>query len=93
MNIVLDDATFFGSTINTTDSTTAVAVQGIQGLSRNKTLIKFSLKVLENSSADRYIQGQGYITGIAPKVSADQPVWVSPLTITVTGEYTISATE
>jgi hypothetical protein len=92
MNIVLDDATFFGSTLNAAISDT-VAAQGIAGLSRNKTRIKFSLKMLENASTDRYLSGTGYITGLAPKISADQPVWVSPITITVSGEYTTSATE
>jgi hypothetical protein len=93
MNIVLDDATFFGSTVGTTDPGAAVAVQGIQGLSRNKTKVKFSLKMLENSSSDRYISGIAYITGLAPKISADQPVWVSPITLTVSGEFTVAATE
>lgn len=93
MNIVLDDATFFGSTPGTTDPSAAVAVQGIQGLSRNKTYIKFSLKMLENGSGDRYISGVGYITGLAPTVSADQPVWVTPITITVSGEYTVTTSE
>lgn len=93
MNIVLDDATFFGSTPGTTDPSAAVAVQGIQGLSRNKTKVKFSLKMLENGSTDRYLSGIGYVTGLAPKISADQPVWVSPITITVSGEYTVSSSE
>lgn len=93
MTIVLDDASFFGSTVGTTDPSAAVAVQGIQGLSRNKTKIKFSLKFMENGTNDRYLQGVGYVTGLAPKISADQPVWVSPITITVSGEYTVTATE
>lgn len=92
MNIVLDDATFFGSTLSSVITDT-VAAQGVMGLSRNKTKVKFSLKMVENGSTDRYIQGVGYITGIAPKVSADQPVWVSPLTISVSGEYTVTTTE
>lgn len=92
MNIVLDDTTFFGSNLSSA-ITDAVALQGIMGLSRNKTKVKFSLKMVENGVTDRYIQGVGYITGIAPKVSADQPVWVSPLTISVSGEYTVTATE
>ena len=92
MNIVLDDATFFGSSLSAAISDT-VAAQGIAGLSRNKTRIKFSLKMLENGSTDRYLSGTGYITGLAPKISADQPVWVSPITITVSGEYATSATE
>jgi len=93
MNIVLDPTTFFGTTVGTTDPTAAVLVQGIQGMSRNKTALKFSLKMFENASADRYISGLCYITGLAPKLSADQPVWVSPITLTVSGEYTVAATE
>lgn len=92
MNLVVDDASFFGTTLDAAQSGT-VAAQGLMGLSRNKTLVTFSLKVLENASADRYIKGQGYITGLAPTISADSPVWVTPVTITVTGEYTVSATE
>lgn len=92
MNLVVDDATFFGTSLAAAQSGT-VAEQGIMGLSRNKTLVTFSLKFVENASADRYIKGQGYITGLAPTISADSPVWVTPVTITVTGEYTVSATE
>ena len=91
-NLVVDDASFFGTTVTATSSDT-VAANGLMGLSRNKMLVTFSFKFLENSSADRFIKGQGYITGLAPTVSADSPVWVTPMTITVTGEYTVSATE
>jgi hypothetical protein len=93
MNIVLDDTSFFGTTIGSATASDTVAAQGVFGLSRNKTYIKFSLKFLENGSADRYVSGVGYITGLAPKISADQPVWVSPITITVSGGYTVAATE
>jgi hypothetical protein len=92
MNLVVDDATFFGTTLNAAQSD-LVALQGLMGLSRNKTKIKFSLKMVENSSSDRYLSGIGYITGLAPTVSADSPVWVTPITITVSGEYTVAATE
>jgi hypothetical protein len=90
MNIVVDDASFFGTTLNAAQSGT-VAEQGLLGLSRNKTPICFTLKMRENSSTDRVIKGQGFITGLAPTVSADAPVWVSPITITVTGEYLVAA--
>jgi len=93
MNIVLDDTTFFGTTIGSSSATDTVAAQGVFGLSRNKTYIKFSLKFLENDTNDRYISGVGYITGLAPKISADQPVWVSPITITVSGGYTVATSE
>ena len=89
MNIVVDDATFFGTTLAATQSGT-IAEQGLLGCSRNKTFIAFTLKMRENASADRVLKGRGYITGLAPTVSADAPVWVSPITITVTGEYLVA---
>ena len=92
MNLVVDNASFFGTTVTATSSDTAAA-NGILGMSRNKMLVTFSLRFCEDGTDDRYIKGQGYITGLAPTVSADSPVWVSPITITVTGEYTISASE
>jgi hypothetical protein len=92
MNLVVDSTTFFGTTLASVQSDT-VAAQGILGMSRNKTLVTFSLKFQEGGATDRFIKGQGYITGLAPTVSADSPVWISPITITVTGEYTASATE
>lgn len=92
MNLVVDPTTFFGTTLASVQSDT-VAAQGILGLSRNKTLVTFSLKVYEGGATDTFLKGQGYITGLAPTVTADAPVWVSPITITVTGEYTTSATE
>ena len=92
MNLVVDSTTFFGTDVAATQSAT-VAAQGIMGLSRNKTLVTFSLKFEEGGATDKFIKGQGYITGLAPTVSADSPVWVSPITITVTGDYTVSASE
>ena len=92
MNLVVDSSTFFGTTLASAQTDT-VAAQGLLGLSRNKTLVTFSLKVEEGGATDKFIKGQGYITGLAPTISADSPVWVSPITITVTGEYTASATE
>ena len=90
MNLVVDTASFFGTDLDAAVSGT-VAEQGLFGLSRNKTLVNFVLRV-ENSTSDTFIKGVGYITGLAPTVSADSPVWVSPITITVTGEYTVAAT-
>lgn len=92
MNLVVDPDSFFGTTLASVQSDT-VAAQGLLGLSRNKTLVTFSLKFQEGGATDKFIKGTGYITGLAPTVSADAPVWVTPITITVTGEYTASATE
>ena len=90
MNVVVDQATFFGTSLGAAVTGT-IAEQGIFGCSRNKTLINFIIRV-ENSTSDTFIKGVGYITGLAPTVNADSPVWVSPVTITVSGEYTVAAT-
>jgi len=90
MNLVVDQATFFGTSLSASVTGT-IAEQGLFGCSRNKTLINFIIRV-ENSTSDTFIKGVGYITGLAPTVSADSPVWVSPITITVSGEYTVAAT-
>jgi len=89
MNIVVDDAAFFGTTLGSVQSDT-IAAQGLLGCSRNKTFIAFTLKMRENASTDRVLKGRGYITGLAPTLSADSPVWVTPVTITVTGEYLVA---
>jgi hypothetical protein len=87
MNLVLDQATFFG-----TGGSTTVANKGIFGLSKDKTRVGFSLFMGNTSAggAGKTVTGGGYITGLAPTVSADSPVWVSPITITVDGDYTVS---
>jgi hypothetical protein len=101
MNIVLDDTSFYGTSPSSTSQSDTVAAQGVFGLSRNKTKIAFALKMNDGAEPDdgsstttndRWIKGQGYITGLAPKISADQPVWVSPITITVTGDLLVAAT-
>ena len=90
MNLVLDPTTFFqGAT-----PTTTAASQGIFGLSKNKTKVEFYLVMgdTDGGANTKTISGFGYITGLAPNVSADSPVWVSPITITVTGDYTVATT-
>lgn len=89
MNLVVDTTSFFGSDPDAAISGT-IAEQGLFGCSRNKTLVNFILKV-EEAATDTVIKGTGYITGLAPTISADAPVWVSPVTITVTGEYVVAA--
>lgn len=89
MNLVLDQETFFGTTGS---GGSTAAASGIFGMSVDKTLVVFDLYLGDESdgSAGKTISGSGYITGLAPTVSADSPVWVSPITITVTGEYTVA---
>lgn len=89
-NLVVDRATFFGTAVSGTyggsQGDTAVA-QGVFGLSRNKQLVNFEFKFAEDGANDVYVTGQGYLTSTAPALSADAPVWVSPFTITVTGNF------
>lgn len=88
MNLVLDQTKFFG-----TNTGTDVAIkEGIFGLSKNKRAVDFTLYMGDTSTgtAGKTITGVAYITGLAPTVSADAPVWVSPVTLTVTGNYTVA---
>ena len=89
MNLVLDKTTFFGNASATAGSANKL---GIFGMSKDKTLVDFTLYMGDESNGNTgpTITGSGYVTGLAPTVSADAPVWVSPITITVTGDYTIT---
>jgi len=98
MNLVLDQDRFFGTTApagnedgSTTNAAGSTGAKGIFGLSTDKDLVVFDLYLGDTSdgSEGKFITGTGYITGLAPTVSADAPVWVSPITITVDGDYTI----
>ena len=84
MNIVLDDTAFFGDGGTDGDAKS----RGLFKLSNDKTLVKFRLYWSGTGSGDKFVSGEGYFTGLAPTVSADQPVWVSPLTIDVAGDFT-----
>jgi len=88
MNIVVDQTVFFG-----TGSGSTAAAKGVFGLSKDKTIIEFDLYLgdQDDGTAGKIINGKGYVTGLAPTVSADAPVWVTPITITVTGDYTVSS--
>ena len=89
-NIVLDDVGFFGE--STAGNTTA-QYYGVSGLSQNRVEVAFRLQ-LNNSSnvgnaapANTFIyHGKGYLSSVAPTVSPDSPVWVSPLTLAVSGD-------
>ena len=93
-NLVLDKDTFFGTGDGNYTSATTMAAVGIFGSSTLKTYVSFSLYMGDESDGTNGItvSGDGYITGLSPTVSADQPVWVSPVTITVDGDYTIDDT-
>ena len=89
MNLVLDQTAFFGNASATAGSADKL---GIFGMSKDKTDVTFSLFMGNTSTGTlgKTITGTGYITGLAPTVSADSPVWISPVTITVDGDYTVA---
>lgn len=92
MNIVLDQTTFFGDATATGEDAQEA---GVFGLSKDKTKIDFEIYLGDTSdsqtgSSGKTLSGSGYVTGLAPTVSAQSPVWVSPITITVDGDYTVA---
>ena len=86
-NIVIDDIGFFG---NSAAGNGTAGKAGINGLSLNKTPVSF--KLILNGGANTanayFYQGTGYVSSLAPTVSPEAPVWVSPLTIAVDGSFT-----
>jgi hypothetical protein len=87
-NIVLDDLVFFGDPAATAAS---AARQGVSKLGSDKTLVGFRIYWNDQTGSgatSRYRQGVGFITNIAPTVSPEAPVWVSPLEVAVSGGYT-----
>lgn len=83
-NIVIDAEGFFG---NSSAGNTTAAYSGVSGLSLNKVPVQFKIVMNGgNATADAYYYaGQGFISSLAPTVSPDAPVWVSPVTIAVDG--------
>lgn len=90
-NFVLDPTLFFGTTPGTN---TTIVTGGIFGYSNSRTQVAFMIAPSGATTAqtpDNYlIMGTGFISALAPKVSADSPVWVSPLTVEVNGDYTLA---
>jgi len=78
LNMVLDDTAFF-----TGEGSTA----GLWDITNNKTKAYFRLYLNGESSGDYYVEGEGYLSGLAPTVSPTAPVYVSPMEILVDGDY------
>jgi hypothetical protein len=79
VTLVMDDTTFFGN---------VGATPALVDIVNNKTKVYFRLGWQGLTNGDRYIQGKGYLTALAPTVSPGSPVWTTPITIEVDGEYT-----
>jgi hypothetical protein len=84
VNMVIDGTVYFG-----TDpvSPATAAEYGVAGLSNNKVEVQWKL-IMNGGNATAnayYYAGQGYISSLAPTVSPDAPVWVTPMTLAVNG--------
>ena len=86
-HVVLDAENWFG---NAAAANTTAAYNGVSGLSINKIPVSFQIVLNgDDSTANAfYYEGVGYISSLAPTVSPEAPVWVSPLTIAVDGDMT-----
>jgi hypothetical protein len=86
-NVVLDAENWFG---NASAGNTTAEYNGISGLSINKIPVSFQIVMNGNNASNNafYYEGTGYISALAPTVSPEAPVWVSPLTIAVDGAFT-----
>ncbi len=85
LNVVVDEDTFFGDGSNTINS---VVANGLFGASKNKTKVYFAIGFEGADTGDEILTGAGYISGLAPTVNMDAPVWVTPVTIEVDGDFT-----
>jgi hypothetical protein len=81
-NLVVDAAAYFGSN---TSPTAPASTSGLMNLSTNGTLCSAVIPV-----GAKTLTANVYVTGLSPTVSSDAPVWVSPVTFTVTGGYVVS---
>jgi hypothetical protein len=89
-NVVIDPTGWFGNA-NATSNT--APFYGVSGLSENRVEVAFRVQLNNNSNVGNAVpantyayHGVGYISSLAPTVSPDSPVWVSPLTIAVNGD-------
>lgn len=89
-NIVVDDEVFFG---DSAAGNTTAKYYGVSGLSQNRVEVAFRIQLNNSSNVGAntpantfYYCGKGYLSSVAPTVSPDSPVWVSPLTLAVSGD-------
>jgi hypothetical protein len=84
LNVVVDSESFFGDGLGGD----TVKDAGIFGSSQAKTKVFFEIGFEGRDSGSKILKGSGYISGLAPTVNMDAPVWVTPVTIEVDGDYT-----
>jgi hypothetical protein len=86
LNVVVDTAAFFGTGTAGDDD---VKEKGLFTVSKEKTEVFFRVYFNGTDSTSKFLSGSGYISGLAPTVNPDAPLWVTPVTIEVDGDYTV----
>jgi hypothetical protein len=86
LNVVVDTTAFFGTATAGDDD---VKEKGLFTVSKDKTEIFFRVYFNGTDSTSKFLSGSGYISGLAPTVNPDAPLWVTPVTIEVDGDYTV----
>ena len=84
LNAVVDTLAFFGDAAGSD----AVKVAGLFNASKNKTRVYFSVGFNGTDSTSTYLTGSGFISGLAPTVNMDSPVWITPVTLEIDGDFT-----
>ena len=84
LNAIVDDAVFFGDgAVNG-----GLVINGVLGTSKNKTKVGFRAYFDGTDTGSRYMQGVGFISGLAPTVNPDSPLWITPVSVEVDGDFT-----
>lgn len=86
LNVVVDDDAFFGDAALSANG--AVIETGIFGVSNSKTKVSFRAYFDGTDSGSKYLEGNAFISGLAPTVNPGAPVWVTPVTLEVDGDFT-----
>ena len=84
LNCVVDADAFFGTGTGADDD---AKENGLFGVSKNKTRVYFNVYFDGTDSTSRFLSGSGFVSGLAPTVNMDAPVWVTPVTIEVDGDF------
>ena len=85
LNCIVDSTAFFGTAVSGDDD---AKENGLFGVSKNKTRVFFNVYFDGTDTGSKFLSGAGFVSGLAPTVNMDSPVWVTPVTIEVDGDFT-----
>jgi len=85
LNAVVDTDAFFGTDVGGDDD---AKEKGLFGVSKDKTRVYFNVYFDGTDTGSKFLAGSGFVSGLAPTVNMDAPVWVTPVTIEVDGDFT-----